>query len=213
MPRAIDRSYIIDASEGLAHSNSFYDLDETYAERTAQRGRPPLLEDFIERLGPNNQVIDLGCGAGRELATLRAAGFDCRGFDLSPLLAKKAVALSGAQVTVADMRDLSFPDNSVGGVIAVASLLHLEQAEITLMLHRIKRWLVSSGPFLATMKLGQGAFIDAMGRRFTLYRENEWLDLLESAGFTVDIHAATSADRSISTSDHDWIATLASYRG
>jgi len=169
---------------------------------------PPLLNEFVGSV-PRGRVVDLGCGAGRDLAAMWREGLDCVGYDLSPQLARLARERSGVPVVVADMRALDFAEASLAGVVAVASLLHLERSEIQSILARVAHWLGPRGLFLATMKQGAGALIDAEGRRFTLVGASEWGAMLAGAGLVEVGSAGSDADGEVSSSGHPWLATLA----
>lgn len=59
---------------------------------------------------PSWNIIDVGCGSGRHLQSLREAGFQkSHGIDLSPFLLQDAHA-ARLSVARADMRHLPFPD-------------------------------------------------------------------------------------------------------
>jgi len=60
-----------------------------------------------------HRVLDLGCGAGRHLRALRAAGIDAVGMDLSaPLLRQARTAAPGCHRVRGDMRRLPFAAGS-----------------------------------------------------------------------------------------------------
>lgn len=199
-PRAIERS----------HSNRFYDeRAEAYAERTLSASQPPLLDAFIADLKPGARVLDLGCGAGRDLHTLNDAGFDCLGVDLSPQLADIARTHSGAPVLAADMRTLTFDDTSFDGVVAIASLLHLSSEEQALQVSKIFAWLRPGGLLLATLKVGTGSEITADARGFTYVKPSAWLLMLRSYGFEILRREITQGSDGVSSSAHDWLAVLA----
>lgn len=196
-----------------AHDNAFYDANAAaYAKRSGLSSGPPLLNAFIAALPAGGMVADLGCGAGRDLASLRRAGLHCTGYDLSPGLVSLARARSGAPIIVADIRALQLLPQSLDGALAIASLLHLTRDEIRVMLARIAEWLRSQGMFLATMKVGRGSAIDREGRGFTFFSADEWSSLLKDAGLDIVRCAVSSPDPDISSSAHDWIATLARKR-
>ena len=209
MPIEEDPAVTFVSMETHVHDNSFYDVDPHYGPRTAQRGKPPLWDRFLDRVLPGKKVVDIGCGSGRDLSALDEAGIKAQGFDLSERLVRQARENSRADVSIADMRDLSFGSRSLGGAIAVASLLHLGHEEIDAMIEKIAGWLAPDAPFLATMKLGEGAAGNGDGRQFTLVRREEWLERLQRGGLEVVMSEASDADPSVSSSPHDWIATLA----
>jgi cyclopropane fatty-acyl-phospholipid synthase-like methyltransferase len=193
-----------------SHSNRFYDdRAEAYAERTLSASRPPLLDAFIAGLTPGASVLDLGCGAGRDLRSLCEAGFDCLGVDLSPQLADIARAHTASPVLDADMRSLRFADARFAGIVAIASLLHLSPDEQTWQVGKIFGWLQRGGLFLATLKIGTGAEITSDARGFTYVVPRTWLELLRAHGFEIVRHQVTPGSDSVSSSAHDWFAVLA----
>lgn len=193
-----------------SHSNRFYDdRAKTYAERTLSASQPPLLDAFIAGLAPGARVLDLGCGAGRDLRTLCEAGFDCVGVDLSAQLARIARAHTGAPVLDADMRSLIFEDGWFAGVVAIASLLHLSRDDQVRQVRKILGWLQPGGVLLATLKIGTGSEIVADARGFTYVEPSAWLEMLRVHGFEILRHQVTPGAGSVSSSAHDWLAVLA----
>ena len=170
---------------------------------------PPLLDQFLELVNPRGTVVDLGCGAGRDLAHLAEAGLDARGYDLSSALAGIAGRRSNAAVFVVDMRMLEFAPASLDGVIAISSLLHLARVELQDQLAKIATWLRPAGLFLATMKIGVGRECDSEGRSFTLIQPDDWWRDLNRVGFERVAESQSSAAIDVSSSNHQWIATLA----
>ncbi len=197
------------ASGAALHSNAYYDRNaDNYAARTQGAPPPPLLDEFMALVPAGGRVIDLGCGAGRELSRLVAADFQCVGFDLSPELAAIAHRRSGAETIVADMRDLDIAPACADGVVAIASLLHLPREDLTRQLKAIASWLKPGGIFLATMKLGSGVDADEEGRWFTLVEPGSWWSALAKAGFERVAESQSAAQVDVSSSSHNWMATL-----
>lgn len=192
------------------HSNRFYDdRAQTYAERTLSASKPPLLDAFIAGLSPGARVLDLGCGAGRDLRTLCEAGFDCLGVDLSAQLARIARAHTGAPVLDVDMRSLRFEDARFAGIVAIASLLHLSPDDQARQVREIFGWLQPGGLLLATLKIGTGSEITVDARGFTYVEPSAWLEMLRAHGFEILRHEVTPGADSVSSSAHDWLAVLA----
>lgn len=192
------------------HSNRFYDdRAQAYAERTLDAPKPPLLDVFITRLAPGARVLDLGCGAGRDLLTLRHAGFKCIGVDLSRQLASIARAHAGAPTLAADMRTLAYGKAEFDGVVAIASLLHLSSDEQASQVSKIFDWLRPGGLFLASMKIGIGLEIADDARGFVYVAPAAWLDMLRARGFETLLHEVSPSSDSVSSTTHDWLAVLA----
>lgn len=197
----------------LVHNNQYYDDHAAdYAARTLRAPHPTVIEPFIAALPRGASVVDLGCGAGRELAVLAGVGFDVVGYDMSPALAEIARAKTHAPVLVADMRDMRLPPASLDGVIAVASLLHLAPEELAPMLIEVARWVRTGGLFLTTMKLGSGSEVDLLGRRFIYFDSMTWRALLARAGFEIVAETTSAPSVGVSSSGHAWLGTIARKR-
>lgn len=202
--------FVASKSVEHVHSNRFYDDQaQAYADRTLDAPKPPLLDAFITRLEPGAQVLDLGCGAGRDLLTLCHAGFNCTGVDLSRRLVSIARAHTGASVLSADMRTLVYGKAQFDGVVAIASLLHLSSDDQASQVSKVFDWLRPGGLFLASMKIGAGLEITDDARGFVYVAPVAWLDMLHARGFEILLHEVTPSSDRVSSTEHDWLAVLA----
>ena len=91
-----------------------------------------LIDDgrrFLALVGPEAQILDVGCGAGRDMAWLEAQGAHVTGLDLSRgMLAQARLQVRGTLVA-ADMCHLPFPDGAFAGVWCMAASPHLPKKE------------------------------------------------------------------------------------
>jgi SAM-dependent methyltransferase len=80
-------------------------------------------------------VLDVGCGRGEFLDLLRDAGTSATGLDLNPEMVEVCRA-RGLDAKVGDARTYlqSVPDESLGGLIAVQVVEHLEPAYLSQVL-------------------------------------------------------------------------------
>lgn len=93
------------------------------------------LADFVPYFAGTADVLDLGCGRGEFLDLLREAGIPARGLDLNTEMvevcrARGLEAVAGDALTYLS----SLPDGSLGGMIAVQVVEHLEPEYLTRML-------------------------------------------------------------------------------
>ena len=146
---------------------------------------------FLALLPPGARVLDLGCGAGRDMAWLEARGTQVTGVDLSPeMLAQARPRVRGALLEM-DMRRLSFPDAHFGGIWCMASLLHLPKADAHLALHEMRRVLAPGGVLALSIQEGEGegwetgAYGHPVERFFARYSPEEAEEMLERAGFEI----------------------------
>jgi 2-polyprenyl-3-methyl-5-hydroxy-6-metoxy-1,4-benzoquinol methylase len=91
--------------------------------------------DYVAYFTRQSNVLDVGCGRGEFLDLLREQGIAAKGIDLNPEMVELCRA-RGLDVAVADARGYlqSVGDESLGGLIAVQVVEHLEPAYLTRML-------------------------------------------------------------------------------
>jgi SAM-dependent methyltransferase len=85
------------------------------------------LKDYVPYFAGQSDVLDVGCGRGEFLELLREQGIGARGLDLNPEMVEVCRA-RGLDVANADARGYltGVPDDSIGGLIAVQVIEHLE---------------------------------------------------------------------------------------
>ncbi|HDR9355867.1 TPA: class I SAM-dependent methyltransferase [Burkholderia vietnamiensis] len=169
-----------------ASTKRFYDVNaESYAEVTRALPISDEFASFIAQLPRGLKIVDLGCGAGRDLSAFSQRRVAAVGLDFSRRLAKLAQDYSACPVVVGDLRALPFATSALGGAWASASLLHLQRSDIDLALAEIWRVLVPAGVFFSSLKGGQGEETDTNGRWFSYFDQSDWLACLHNAGFVV----------------------------
>jgi SAM-dependent methyltransferase len=114
---------------------------------------------------PRERVLDLGCGTGRHVAALAAAGVDVLGADLDPaMLAAAAVEHPGLRFVAVDARELSLAALGAGepfdAVLSNAALHWMQPQD--LVLRNVRGVLRPGGRFVAEMGgAGNIAALDA----------------------------------------------------
>ncbi|MDO8642154.1 MAG: class I SAM-dependent methyltransferase [Candidatus Woesearchaeota archaeon] len=180
----------------------YNDSAAVFAETTNKFDLTPLWDSFISYL-PGNRIIDLGCGAGRDVRHFVERGFSVTGVDLSEELLNYAKRLcSKASFVNADIRHLSFSNTSFDGVWCCGGIVHMGKTEGVKTLQEAHRILVSGGVFFLSFKEGTGEIyqesktIPGIKKRYVLYAEDEMKQLLTNTGFTL---------LSITRSEKPWV--------
>jgi ubiquinone/menaquinone biosynthesis C-methylase UbiE len=146
---------------------------QEYAERTRLLDKYPgfvtELGRFADMVPRGGTVVDLGSGSGRDSLFFAAQGLKPLLIDNAPSLLRQAAKYVGDSATsvLADLRALPLGDQSVGGVWASGSLLHLSRSDISVGLTEIRRILRADGAFGICMRLGLGEETCEDGRPFT----------------------------------------------
>ncbi|MGL5767191.1 MAG: methyltransferase domain-containing protein [Clostridium chrysemydis] len=137
---------------------------------------------FEENLSDiDGEILDLGCGSGRDAKHFIDKGYKVTALDLSPVLAAKASKYIGQQVIVEDMKDLDYKDKFIG-IWACASLLHLTEDEVLETIKRCHRALKKDGVLYVSFKYGEKNY-EKDGRSFTCFTRDKILNLIESLDF------------------------------
>jgi SAM-dependent methyltransferase len=142
--------------------------------------------------GPNRQVIDIGCGTGATTALLDGWGVDVTGIDLSPNMIAQARRLNpGLSFRVGSMADLGLAGESVGGVCAWYSIIHVPDQHLAGAFGEFHRVLAPGGFVLLAFQVGDKprALTNASGQEVHLTfirRRPSWVgEQLTTAGFDV----------------------------
>ncbi|TDC69820.1 class I SAM-dependent methyltransferase [Actinomadura sp. GC306] len=158
---------------------------------------PGLRAEVVEfaRLAPRPlPVLDLGCGGGRDTRLLASLGRMVIAGDYAPAMLEWARNRSREEVRMLGylrLNALALPlrDESVAGVWASGSLLHIPSSGMERALAEVHRVLAPSGIAAISMRSGdgegwkEGGSLD--GRRwFTFVDPEAFAGRLEAAGFT-----------------------------
>jgi ubiquinone/menaquinone biosynthesis C-methylase UbiE len=156
---------------------------------------------FLALAGSGARILDVGCGAGRDLAWLSAQGADVVGGDLSTGMLAQARQHAAGRLVQLDMRRLPFGDGACGGIWSSASLLHLPKQDAPRSLAEMHRVLAPGGPLMLAIQEGEGEVWETwpygtVERFFARYLPAEAEALLAAAGFAVrDRHAEQAPNR------------------
>lgn len=184
---------------------SYEAVADEYQSRHGDRADvAPIVEAFHERVAEATagarrppRILDVGCGPGWESATFAEAGFEVVGIDISPsFLAAATDRAPAADFLRGDMRSLPVDDTAADGLFALASLLHVPEAEVDETLAEFVRVLEPGGVLtLVTKRTGadppESPYGDRDRRYFEYYEPDGLRDRLERAGFTIDAMSPT----------------------
>jgi SAM-dependent methyltransferase len=137
---------------------------------------------------PPLEMLDFGCGPGRDLAAFSALGHHATGLEGSPALAALARRHSGCEVLEQNFIELALPAERFHGVFANASLFHVPGAVLPRVLRELHATLKPRGVLFASNPRGEGQE-GWSGERYGAYHDWEtWRELVVAAGFAELTH-------------------------
>jgi len=145
------------------------------------------LLDAIEG-SPPFRILDLGCGPGRDLATLRSLGHVPTGLDACPEFVDMARAMALCEVWLQDMLALDLPAGQFDGVFANAVLFHVPSQALPGVLGALWTTLRPGGVLFSSNPRGRNEEGFADGRWACFYDLPTWQRLVEDAGFVMLEH-------------------------
>jgi SAM-dependent methyltransferase len=160
-----------------------------------------MFADLVHGSG-GGPVVDVGCGPGHVTAHLRGLGIDAFGIDLSPAMIDLARRdHPDLRFEVGSMTDLDLADNSVAGLLAWWSLIHVPDEAVPVVFAQFRRVLRSDGHLLLGFHVGDEVHLKTVGygghpmkvhvHRRMPARIGGWL---RDAGFTVEAQVLLDPD-------------------
>lgn len=144
------------------------------------------IEALLGALGEGGpyRILDFGCGPGRDLLALKAAGHHPTGLDGAPEFCAMARVLSGCEVLHQDFLSLALPSEHFHGIFANASLFHVPSQELTRVLRDFHDCLEPGGVLFSSNPRGQN--VEGWnGNRYGAYHDlDRWRTYVEGAGFS-----------------------------
>lgn len=126
-----------------------------YAELSAKPFDREWLDDFAKRAAPLGPVCDVGCGPGQIARYLWERGARVFGLDLSFGNLREARRLNpGLEFVLGDMLALPLAGESLGGIAAFYSIIHLDREQLPAALREMRRVLRPGGGLLLAFHLG-----------------------------------------------------------
>jgi SAM-dependent methyltransferase len=132
-------------------------------------------------------ILDFGCGPGRDLSYFKSRGHRAVGLDGSAAFGAMARANSGCPVLHQQFLSLALPDQGFDGVFANASLFHIPAQELPRVLQELHSALRPGGILFSSNP--RGGSEGWSGQRYGHFMEFEASQsYLQAAGFTVLEH-------------------------
>ena len=132
---------------------------------------------------PPFDLLDFGCGPGRDLHTLKALGHRAVGLEGAPSAAALARVHSGCEVLEQSFLHLDVPAQRYDGVFANAVLFHVPNQVLPQVLRQLQACLRPGGVLFSSNPRGDGQEGWNGGRYGVFHDWPTWRTLVTASGF------------------------------
>ena len=167
-----------DNLERINNTLDFYNNNsKSYIESTLSIDMSHLYNDFLKHIPKGSNILDLGCGSGRDSLEFIKRGYNITAVDGSKELSIAASKVIGQEVICNKFEDLQLTEK-FHGIWACASLLHINKRDLINVIKNISSNLEDNGVFYMSFKYGKGEYIDEKGRYFNCYTEKTFKEMI-----------------------------------
>lgn len=160
-------------------TESYYNKNaQNYFDATFTIDMTKAYERFLSDISAGGRILDAGSGSGRDTLEFLRRGYDVEAFDASSRLAKLSSKRTGVDARVLRFQEFQ-EEIKYDGIWACASLLHVPETELPMVLQKLVRSLNDGGTFYASFKIGNGFRLAPDGRVFTDMNEQRLIGLLK----------------------------------
>jgi SAM-dependent methyltransferase len=155
---------------------------------------------------PPFAILDLGCGAGRDLKVFAGLGHVAVGLDGAERFAQMARENSGCEVLLQDLLALELPPKRFDGVFANAVLFHVPSQELPRVLAALHATLKPGGVLFSSNPRGNDEEGWSRGRYGAFHDLESWRRYMTLAGFIELEHYYRPPG--LPRSQQPWLATV-----
>lgn len=145
---------------------------QKYFNETKDRAMDDEYIEFLKYIPKGSDVLDAGCGSGRDAKNFSDMGYKVTAFDASSELSKLASKFTGLNVTTDTFADFKSP-KKFDGIWACTSLLHVPKKDFQKSFSNLVNHLKENGVIFAYMKAGTTEEKDSKGRFFNYVSVDE----------------------------------------
>ncbi|MBI9032234.1 class I SAM-dependent methyltransferase [bacterium] len=177
-----------------------------YFDTTIDVDMSKLQNYFLEHLPQEEEILDIGCGSGRDAKFFMSKGYQVLPLEPAEELAKLAEDYLQIPVSQEKIADITYREKFIGAW-ACASLLHLPYAEMPQALEKIYTALKAQGYLFLSLKYGEKEEF-RNGRFFCDYTEEKFESLnYQAIGFTL-VEYTISQDKRVGREADAWLNVL-----
>ena len=179
---------------------------EAFFSDTSQLDMEALYRPFLEKVENGGYIVDAGCGSGRDVKGFVERGYQVLAFDASEELVALARHNTCLAVQQCTFFEFSTKPQSVHGIWACASLLHLPYGKLSEVLVHFSSFLISSGVIYCSFKYGDDQVV-RNDRCFTNMNEARLKAVLEETDLVL-VDVWLSEDLRPDRKDESWLNVI-----
>jgi len=140
---------------------------DTLVDGWIQRYEKELMDAFIRKLPNKGNILEIGCGNGRDTEYFLEKDLSVTATDFSyGMLTEARERVPAGHFIQMDMRNLSFRDNSLDGIWANGCIYHIPKNDFKHALNEFSRVLKPNGVISFNFKIGKGEGLEQTPRSF-----------------------------------------------
>ena len=167
------KNYIKDTLE--YYDNNIEDYKKLWLNDFSKNYNFEIPDIFLSYLSVNSHILDLGCGTGRDSKYFIDKGYQVTSIDGSKEMCEVAKNLLNKEVEQINFLDINYKDD-FDGIFACASLLHLSNEDLLIVLKKISSALKQNGILYTCFKYGKSTRVDN-GRFYNDMTEEKFVNL------------------------------------
>jgi 2-polyprenyl-3-methyl-5-hydroxy-6-metoxy-1,4-benzoquinol methylase len=194
-------------------SIDYYDKNsEKFIEDTFNLNMELLYEPFEKELKEGDTILDIGCGSGRDSKYFAEKGYDVYAHDGSVEMVGQTQRYIGDKAKLAtfeefDVKELYGRDIEFDGMWACASLLHIEEENMRMVISKYLKFLKTGGVFFMSFKMRNENHVKG-GRIFTNYTRGKLENLLLGFEELTILEIVETMDVRDGREDEGWISAI-----
>ena len=158
---------------------TFYEKNgDAYADETLFIDMSDVYERFEVYLKAGDNILDAGCGAGRDSKHFLEKGYDVTSFDGCKKLTQRASSFIGKPVINMKFTELNYNED-FNAIWACSSLIHLTRKAFVKVLLKFYEALKPEGHVYISLKYGDSEKVED-GRVFTSYTQSLVKDIIDT---------------------------------
>ncbi len=187
---------------------NYNDVAEDFREGTRDHDVSQNIEALLRNIRGSApfQILDFGCGPGRDLQTFTAMGHIATGLDGAERFAEMARVDSCCEVLHQNFLELDLPPEHFDGIFANASLFHIPRQELPRVLRELRAALKPGGVLFSSNPRGHNQEGWKGGRYGSFHELESWSALMAEAGYVEVEHYYRPAG--LPREQQPWLASV-----